>query len=193
MGRVGAMAIRSTNRCRWFLFYCCCFLLHLIVAFHCCSPSIHDDVHEFWAIFWVGRKRGSILYSPKYSKICILRLRQPALCSLSTRGYTNKKNQFSREKSRALDTIQREYSTPNKYSIPSNRKIIILDGILTKKGIGSSRPHSLDILAGSSFQACWEWCLCHLLAGMPVANNIYARAEKLRRCSTLFYTTPIDL
>ena len=32
MGRVGATAIRSTHRCRWFLFYCCCFF----VSFDCC-------------------------------------------------------------------------------------------------------------------------------------------------------------
>ena len=34
----------------------CCFivvvvLFRLIVAFHCCSPSIHDDVREFLATF----------------------------------------------------------------------------------------------------------------------------------------------
>ena len=63
----------------------------MIVAFHCCSPSIHDDVREFFGDFWVGRKRGSILYSPNYSKICILRLCQPVLSSLSTRGYINPK------------------------------------------------------------------------------------------------------
>ena len=67
------------------------FLLRLIVAFHGCSPSIHDDVREFFGDFWVGRKRGSILYSPNYFKNCILRLRLPALRSLSTRGYTNPK------------------------------------------------------------------------------------------------------
>ena len=33
----------------------------------------------------------SILYSPNYFKNCILRLRLPALRSLSTRGYTNPK------------------------------------------------------------------------------------------------------
>ena len=44
MGRVGATAIASTHKCRWFLFC-------LIVAFHCCLPSIHDDVREFLATF----------------------------------------------------------------------------------------------------------------------------------------------
>ena len=29
---VGATAIRSTHRCRWFLFYCCC----CFVLFDCC-------------------------------------------------------------------------------------------------------------------------------------------------------------
>ena len=34
-----------------FCFIVVVFLLCLIVAFHCCLPSIHDDVHEFWATF----------------------------------------------------------------------------------------------------------------------------------------------
>ena len=34
-----------------FCFIVVVFLLRLIVAFHCCSPSIHDDVHEFLATF----------------------------------------------------------------------------------------------------------------------------------------------
>ena len=48
MGRVGATAIRSVGG---FCFIVVVFLLRLIVAFHGCSPSIHDDVREFLATF----------------------------------------------------------------------------------------------------------------------------------------------
>ena len=61
MGRVGAMAIRSTHRCRWF---CFCFVLFL---FDCCVsllfPSIHDGVHEFLVTFANG-ERGGVFYIP---------------------------------------------------------------------------------------------------------------------------------
>ena len=50
MGRVGAMAITCTHRCRWFCFVFLC----------CCLPSMMTFVD-----FCEGRKRGSILYSPK--------------------------------------------------------------------------------------------------------------------------------
>ena len=63
MGRVGATAIRSTHRCRWFLF-CFCFVLFL---FDCCVslllPSIHDDIREFLATFANG-ERGGVFYIP---------------------------------------------------------------------------------------------------------------------------------
>ena len=54
MGRVRAMAITCTHRCRWF---CFCFVL-----FDCCVsllfPSIHDDVCEFLATFGKGERGG---------------------------------------------------------------------------------------------------------------------------------------
>ena len=59
MGRVGAMAITCTHRCRWF---CFCFVL-----FDCCIslllPSIHDDVCEFLATFGKGEREG-VFYIP---------------------------------------------------------------------------------------------------------------------------------
>ena len=63
MGRVGAMAIRSTHRCRWF---CLCFVFVLFL-FDCCVslllPSIHDDVRELLATFGKG-ERGGVVYIP---------------------------------------------------------------------------------------------------------------------------------
>ena len=63
MGRVGATAIRSTHRCRWFSF---CFVFVLFL-FDCCVsllfPSIHDDIHEFLATF-ANRERGGVFYIP---------------------------------------------------------------------------------------------------------------------------------
>ena len=35
----------------------------LIVAFHCCSPSIHDDVREFLTTLAKG-ERGGVFYIP---------------------------------------------------------------------------------------------------------------------------------
>ena len=56
MGRVGAMAIASTHRCRlvFVLFGCCISLL---------LPSIHDDVREFLVTFEKG-ERGGVFYIP---------------------------------------------------------------------------------------------------------------------------------
>ena len=52
MGRVGAMTIRCTHRCRLFYF---CFVL-----FDCCVslllPSIHDDICEFLVTFGKGER-----------------------------------------------------------------------------------------------------------------------------------------
>ena len=63
MGRVGATAIRSTHRCRWF---CLCFV-RVLFLFDCCVsllfPSIHDDVHEFLVAFGKG-ERGGVVYIP---------------------------------------------------------------------------------------------------------------------------------
>ena len=63
MGRVGATAISSTHRCRWF---CFCFVFVLFL-FDCCVsllfPSIHDDVREFLATFANG-ERGGVYYIP---------------------------------------------------------------------------------------------------------------------------------
>ena len=43
--------IRCTRRCRWFCFCFVFVLFCLIVVFHCCLPSIQDDVREFLATF----------------------------------------------------------------------------------------------------------------------------------------------
>ena len=57
MGRVGAMVITCTHRCRCFGF----------VLFDCCIsfllPSIHDDIHEFLATFGKG-ERGGVFHIP---------------------------------------------------------------------------------------------------------------------------------
>ena len=71
MGRVGAMAIRSTHRCRWL---CLCFVCVLFV-FDCCVsllfPSIHDDVREFLATFGKGES-GGVVYIPLSSSLKIV-------------------------------------------------------------------------------------------------------------------------
>ena len=104
-----------SHMCRWFCFVLFC----LIVAFPCrcislLLPFIHDDVREFLATFGKG-ERGGVFYIPLSSlKNYRLHLRRPALCSFSTRGYTNNnKNQFSRETIRALVTVQKEYLLNN--------------------------------------------------------------------------------
>ena len=58
MGRVGAMAITCTHRCRWFWFLVC-----LIVCISLLLPSIHDDIHEVLATFGKG-ERGGVFYIP---------------------------------------------------------------------------------------------------------------------------------
>ena len=84
-------------------------MFRLIVAFHCCSPSIHDDVHEFWATF--GQvERGGVFYIPLITLKFVYSVCASQHCVALVLGATQtKKNQFSHEKNRALDTIQREY------------------------------------------------------------------------------------
>ena len=105
MGRVGAMAIRSTHRCRLF-----CFLFCLL--FGCCVclllSSIHDDDREFLATFGKG-ERGGVFYIPLSSLKIVDSVYASQHCVALLLGATQtKKKQFSREKIRALDTIQRE-------------------------------------------------------------------------------------
>ena len=60
MGRVGAMAIRSTHRCRWF---CLCFVFVLFLFDCCVSLLFPYDVREFLATFGKG-ERGGVVYIP---------------------------------------------------------------------------------------------------------------------------------
>ena len=63
MGRVGATAIGSTHRCRWF---CLCFVFVLFLCDCCVSllfPSIHDDGREFLVTFGKEEK-GGVDYIP---------------------------------------------------------------------------------------------------------------------------------
>ena len=109
MGRVGAMAIGSTHRCRWF---CFCFAFVLLL-FDCCIslllPSIYDDVREFLATFGNG-ERGGVFYIPLSSlkNVDSVYASQHYVAFVLGATQTNK-NQFSCIKIRALDTIQREY------------------------------------------------------------------------------------
>ena len=85
----------------------------IFVLFDCCVslllPSIHDDIREFLVTFVKG-ERGGVFYFPLSSLKIVdsIYARQHCVALLSTRGYTNEKNQLSREKIRALVTIQRE-------------------------------------------------------------------------------------
>ena len=87
MGRVGAMAIRSTHRCRWF---CFCFVFVLFL-FDCCVslllPSIHDDVHEFLVTFGNG-ERGGVFYIPLSSPKIVDSIYASQHCIASVLGAT---------------------------------------------------------------------------------------------------------
>ena len=58
MGRVGAMAITCTHRCRWFWFLLCS-----IVVFPCCFLPSMMTFCEFLATFAKGQ-RGGVFYVP---------------------------------------------------------------------------------------------------------------------------------
>ena len=94
--------------------------------------------------------------------MCILRLRQPALCSLSTRGYTNQKKQFGRKKNRALDTIQREYHISNCHSEPYHQN---QNPAEQRYRTIKSRTNTVMNRSGAPAN-CWHLCLiyvCYLL------------------------------
>ena len=91
-----------------FLFlFCLLFDCYISLLF----PSFHDDVRVFLATFGKG-ERGGVFYIPLSSLKIVDSVYASQHCVAFVLGATQtKKNQFSREKIRALDTIQREYHT----------------------------------------------------------------------------------
>ena len=56
MGRVGATAIRSTHRCRWFCFCFVLVLFRLIVAFPCCCLPSMMMFMSFWRLLGMEKE-----------------------------------------------------------------------------------------------------------------------------------------
>ena len=121
MGRVGATAITCTHRCRLFcfcfvLFDCCVSLLLPSIHDDICEFLVTFGKGERGGVFFIPLSSLKIvdsIYASQHcvafvlgatqtkknyfsrkknsSKNCRLCLHQPALCSFSTRGYTNLK------------------------------------------------------------------------------------------------------